>query len=72
MLGVYVLYTNTKHMKVLRLYSLGFLLSWEGLSSMTQFTEEDIAVFFTNNFVAICAELMTHEWVQQSILILQA
>jgi hypothetical protein len=56
-----------QHMKLLRLYFLGFLLSLDGLSCMTQFTEEDIALFFTDNFVAICADLMTHELVQQSV-----
>ncbi|WP_149912847.1 hypothetical protein [Sphingobacterium cavernae] len=59
-------------MKLLRLYFIGFLLSIEGISCITQLTEEDIAMFFTDNFVAICADLMTNELVQQSILILQA
>lgn len=59
-------------MKLLRLYFLGFLISLEACSLTYTDTQKELAVFFEDNLSDIFSDLIANEFVQRSILILQA
>ena len=72
MCGVYVLYTNDTHMKLLRLYFLGLILSMEACFPIKIVILEDVATLYEEKLDNLISIFITTDFVHQSLLLLNA